>query len=170
MQASSATRHEAATRHEEAERQILTFTLGSREEENSAVDYGVDLLDVQEIRGYTPATPIPNTPSYIKGALNLRGTIIPVIDLRIRFGAAKLDYTKFTVIIVVNVGGKTVGMIADSVSDVLALQASNILPPPDFGAGGGADCVDHIANLDGNLVLMLNLQKMLAPDGIVDQW
>ena len=96
-----------------AERQILTFTLGTRAPtvgsttQGFATDYGIDLADVQKIRGYTPATPIPNTPGYIKGALNLRGAVIPVIDLRIRFGVAKLEYTKFTVIIVVNVSGRT---------------------------------------------------------------
>src|SRR5450631_1544083 len=91
----------------EAERQVLTFTLGTRSDTTYATDYGIELMEVQEIRGYTPATPIPNTPPYIKGAMNLRGAVIPVIDLRIRFGVAELAYTKFTVIIVVNVGGKT---------------------------------------------------------------
>lgn len=165
------------------ERQILTFTLGTRTLESDsgappsgyATDYGITLADVQEIRGYTPATPIPNTPAYVKGAINLRGAVIPVIDLRIRFGMAKLEYTKFTVIIVVKVGGKTVGLIADSVSDVLTLEQSDIIPPPDFGQMGGSsgghsttDCVDGIATIEGNLVLMLNLRKMLAPDGMVD--
>ena len=161
----------------EAACQVLTFTLGTRTATNAdspsgptfATDYGIELCHVQEIRGYTAATPIPNTPSYIKGAINLRGSVIPVIDLRIRFGVAKLEYTKFTVIIVVSVGGKTQGLVADGVSDVLSLQRSDILPPPDFGGAVGAgDCVDGIANIDGHLVLMLNLRKMLAPDGIAD--
>lgn len=165
------------------ERQILTFTLGTRTLESDsgasasgyASDYGMTLADVQEIRGYTPATPIPNTPAYVKGAINLRGAVIPVIDLRIRFGMVKLEYTKFTVIIVVKIAGKTVGLIADGVSDVLTLQPSDILPPPDFGRVAGSsgghsttDCVDGIATIEGNLVLMLNLRKMLAPDGMVD--
>ncbi len=160
----------------DAERQVLTFTLGTRSgdaaEANApsyATDYGIELADVQEIRGYTAATPIPNTPAYIKGAINLRGAVIPVIDLRIRFGVTKIEYTKFTVIIVVSVGGKTMGLVADGVSDVLALQRSDILPPPDFGGGSSAtDCVDGIANIDNHLVLMLNLRKMLAPDGMAD--
>jgi purine-binding chemotaxis protein CheW len=156
------------------ERQILTFTLGLHPEGLAegapvqATDYGIDLMDVQEIRGYIPATPIPNTPPYIKGAMNLRGVVIPVIDLRIRFGVQKVEYSKFTVIIVVNVTGKTVGLVADKVSDVLSLTAAEILPPPDFGMESSGDSVDAIANINGNLVLLLNLRKMLAPDGIAD--
>jgi purine-binding chemotaxis protein CheW len=156
------------------ERQILTFTLGSPAGPSQAgvsehaTGYGIDLADVQEIRGYTPATPIPNTPAYIKGAINLRGAVIPVIDLRLRFGVPRLEYTKFTVIIVVNVSGKTVGLVADGVSDVLSLKSTEVLPPPDFGPGSDGDCVDGIASIEGNLVMLLHLRRMLAPDGIVD--
>jgi purine-binding chemotaxis protein CheW len=153
---------------EQQTRQILTFTLGSHAEEEEATDYGIDLGDVQEIRGYTPATPIPNTPAYIKGAINLRGSVIPVIDLRIRFGTARISYTKFTVIIVVNIHSKTIGLVADGVSDVLSIEQAQIMPPPDFGSVNVEDCVEGIAEVEGHLVLMLNLRKMLAPDGIVD--
>ena len=155
-------------------RQILTFTLGMRSSDSEpastdyATDYGIDLADVQEIRGYTHATPIPNTPPYIKGAINLRGAVIPIIDLRIRFGVSSPQYTKFTVVIVVCIGGKTVGLVADGVSDVLSLRLEEIMAPPDFGGANGTDCVDGIATVEAKLVLMLNLRKMLAPDGLAD--
>ena len=164
-------------------RQFLTFTLGAREDpadeetgiQANAVhtngvhtNYGINLLSVQEIRGYTPATPFPNAPSHVKGAVNLRGSVIPILDLRIRFGVPDPQYTKFTVVIVVLIAGKTVGMVADSVSDVLDLPASQVLPPPDFGPRRHSDCVEGLVDVDGGLVLILDLHRMLVADGIIE--
>src|SRR5512143_2311417 len=106
--------------------QYLTFALGEEE-------YGVAILNVQEIRGYSPATPIPNTPAYVKGVMNLRGTIVPVIDLRLRLGMPAAEYGPFTVIIVMAVGRKVVGAIVDAVSDVLAFADADVQPAPTFG-------------------------------------
>jgi len=154
-------------------RQFLTFTLGSR---NSTADgdspvhsqYGIDLLAVQEIRGYAPPTPIPNAPAHVKGAINLRGAVIPVLDLRIRFGVPDPQYTKFTVIIVVALAGKTLGLVADGVSDVLDLPPESVLPPPDFGPRRDGDCIEGLADVEGSLILILDLARMLISDGILD--
>jgi purine-binding chemotaxis protein CheW len=107
--------------------QFLTFNLGEEL-------YGVDILRVQEIKGYTAVTKIPNTPSHIKGVLNLRGTIVPIIELRTKFNMPTIDYTAFTVIIVVVVRDKVMGLVVDAVSDVLNIDKKDIQPPPQFGA------------------------------------
>jgi len=95
--------------------EFLTFTLGAEE-------YGVDILKVQEIRGYDTVTRIPETPAYIKGVINLRGTIVPVVDMRLKFSLARADYNDFTVMIILNIGSRVLGMVVDSVSDVIQLQ------------------------------------------------
>src|ERR1700689_2004331 len=102
-------------------KQYLTFTLGREE-------YGIEILKVQEIKGYSAITPIPNTPAHVKGVMNLRGTVIPVVDLRSKFAMEAVEYTKFTVIIVASVGEKIVGIVVDAVSDVLTVSRGNIRP------------------------------------------
>src|SRR5512142_2514663 len=104
--------------------QYLTFSLGAEE-------YGLEILRVQEIKGYSAITPIPNTPHHVKGVMNLRGTVVPVVDLRTKFSLASVEYNKFTVIIIVTVAAKTIGLIVDAVSDVLEIPASGIRPAPD---------------------------------------
>ena len=109
--------------------QYLTFSLAGEE-------YGIDILKVQEIRGWAPVTKVPNAPAFVRGVMNLRGAIVPVIDLRLRFGLEAIEYTKTTVVIVVMVQGATgnrvIGAVVDGVSDVLNLQAADIQPAPDF--------------------------------------
>src|SRR3989338_1259265 len=107
--------------------QFLTFLLGEEQ-------YGVDILRVQEIKGYTVVTRIPNTPDYIKGVLNLRGTIVPIVDLRTKFGMEKAEYTMFTVIVVVVIQDKVTGIVVDAVSDVMNINNKDIQAPPEFGA------------------------------------
>src|ERR1035437_6176020 len=107
--------------------QFLTFLLGTEQ-------YGVEILKVQEIRGYSAVTPIPNTPAHIKGVINLRGTVVPVVDLRAKFSLANAEYNKFTVIIVVTVREKVVGLVVDAVSDVLDIGATEMRVAPEFGA------------------------------------
>src|SRR5438309_5294598 len=107
--------------------QFLTFTLRAEE-------YGVEILKVQEIRGYSQVTPIPGTPPHIKGVVNLRGAVVPVMDLRLRFGLPAADYNQFTVIIVANILGRVVGIVVDAVSDVLNVRRGDIGEIPDFGA------------------------------------
>jgi purine-binding chemotaxis protein CheW len=133
--------------------QYLTFTLGQEE-------YGIEILVVQEIRGYAAVTPVPNTPRHVRGVMNLRGTIIPVIDLRRLFGLAEVEYSRFNVIVVVTVGSKVMGVLVDAVSDVLTLPPENI-QPPDFGeAGGGA--VSGLAQAGDKVVLLLDIDRVLG--------
>src|SRR6185369_18058551 len=99
--------------------EFLTFTLGDEE-------YAIDILKVQEIRGYEPPTMIANAPPFIKGVINLRGIIVPVVDLRIKFNLGKIEYTPFTVVIILNVAGRVVGAVVDAVSDVISLTPAQI--------------------------------------------
>ncbi|MBC7859846.1 MAG: chemotaxis protein CheW, partial [Burkholderiaceae bacterium] len=105
--------------------EILAFTLGKEE-------YGIDIQRVQELRGYDTVTGIANAPEFIKGVVNLRGSIVPILDLRIKFNMGASDYDQFTVVIIVNVGGRVIGMVVDSVSDVIALSREQIKPPPQM--------------------------------------
>ena len=107
--------------------EFLTFTLGEEE-------YGVEILKVQEIRSYEEPTTIANAPPFLKGVVNLRGVIVPIVDMRIKFGLGKADYNQFTVVIILNVAHRVVGMVVDGVSDVLTLSAEQIRPAPEFGA------------------------------------
>ena len=107
--------------------QFLTFLLDDQE-------YGLELITVQEIRGYTAITPVPNVLPHVRGVINLRGTVLPVIDLRMRFGLPAVEYTKFTVIVIVMVSDKIVGLLVDAVSDVLEVNQAAMRDAPDFGA------------------------------------
>jgi purine-binding chemotaxis protein CheW len=138
-------------------RQYLTFTMGTEE-------YGVDILTVQEIRGYSSVTPIPNTPRYIKGVMNLRGTIVPVIDLRSRLLGAEGAPTGFTAIVVLMVGQRTVGVIVDSVSDVLSIRHADIHATPDFGPRVDMRLVSGLARAGDRLVILLDIDRILVAD------
>jgi purine-binding chemotaxis protein CheW len=135
--------------------QFLTFTLGAEE-------YGVEILKVQEIKGYSAITPIPNTPSYVKGVMNLRGAIIPIVDLRAKLAMPEAAYNQFTVIIVVRVGPKTVGVVVDAVSDVLNIPAKDVQPTPDFGAQVDARFISGLAKTGDRLVVLLDIDKVLG--------
>jgi purine-binding chemotaxis protein CheW len=139
--------------------QYLTFRLGDEE-------YGIEILKVQEIKGYTAVTPIPNTPAYMKGVMNLRGTVIPVLDLRSKFGMSEAEYTAFTVIIVVKVGAKTMGVIVDGVSDVLNIPKGDIQPTPDFGGAVDAHFISGMAKAGEKLVALLDIDTVLGSDGV----
>ncbi len=137
--------------------QYLTFTLGAEE-------YGVEILKVQEIKGYSAITPIPNTPAYVKGVMNLRGSIIPIVDLRAKLAMAETAYNQFTVIIVVRVGLKTVGLVVDAVSDVLNIPAQDIQATPDFGAQVDARFISGMAKAGDRLVVLLDIDKVLGAE------
>lgn len=149
--------------HEENGSQFLTFQL-----DNEA--YGVDILRVQEIKGWTPVTRIPNTPEYLKGVLNLRGTIVPIIDMRMRFNLETMEYNAETVIIVLSVqtgsGERVVGIVVDSVSDVLSVKTDEIKPSPDFGTSVNTEFIDGLATVDEQMVMLLDIDKMLTTDEI----
>lgn len=149
----------AADRDESAYAQeFLTFTLGQEE-------YAIDILKVQEIRGYDAVTAIAGAPEFIKGVINLRGTIVPIVDLRIKFGLGKVEYTPFTVVIILHLEGRIVGIVVDSVSDVTALRDEQISPAPDFGSVVRADHIRGLASVDQRMLIVVDIaQLMLAPD------
>ena len=140
-------------------RQFLTFQLGEEL-------YGVDILRVQEIKGYTAVTRIPNMPDYIKGVLNLRGTIVPIIELRTKFSMPHVDYTAFTVIVVVVVRDKVMGLVVDAVSDVLDIDKKDIQPPPTFGSQVDVSFLNGIGKAGDKLVAILDIDQLLT-DGEV---
>jgi len=137
-------------------RQYLTFGLGGEE-------YGVDILKVQEIRGWSPITPIPNMPSFLKGVMNLRGTVVPVVDLRIKLGMPEVAPSAFTVIIMVRIGAKATGLLVDAVSDVLSIPDGDVELPPDFGAAE-VRLVKGTARVADKLIVLLDIERVLAPD------
>ena len=146
-----------------AANQFLTFTLANEE-------YGVDILRVQEIKGWTPVTHIPNAPGYLKGVLNLRGTIVPIIDLRMRFNLDAIEYTPTTVVIVLSLMNegreRTFGIVVDAVSDVLNITPSDVRPKPDFGTVVDADFIDGLATVDEHMVMLLDIDCLLRPDEV----
>ncbi len=136
----------------------LTFVLATEE-------YAVDILRVQEIKGWSRVTPIPNTPEYICGVINLRGTIVPIIDLRLRFGLPKLEYGAMTVVVVVKVisGNKEriMGIVVDAVSDVYDITESDIKPAPDFGSVISIEFVRGLATVSDKMVIVLDIDRLL---------
>ncbi|HEY3064472.1 MAG TPA: chemotaxis protein CheW [Methylomirabilota bacterium] len=140
--------------------QYLTFTMAGEE-------YGVEILKVQEIKGYSAVTPIPNTPAYVKGVMNLRGTIIPVIDLRAKLAMAQSQYNQFTAIVVLTVGAKTMGLVVDAVSDVLKIPHAEIQAAPDFGAAVDARFISGMAKAGDKLVVLLDIERVLGGEEAV---
>ncbi|UNK43934.1 chemotaxis protein CheW [Luteimonas sp. S4-F44] len=134
--------------------EYLTFTLGDEH-------YGVDILKVQEIRGYDAVTRLPDAPDYIKGVINLRGTIVPVIDLRLKLRLAQARYDSFTVMIVLNVDDRVVGIVVDGVSDVVPLSAEQIRPTPEFGAAIDTRCISGIGTFDDRMLILLDIETLL---------
>lgn len=141
------------------EDQYLTFIMENEE-------YGVDILRVQEIRGWDHVTPIPNTPPYIKGVINLRGTIVPIVDLRARFGMRSIEYGPTTVVIVLKVVGeksdRIMGIVVDAVSDVHNVAKEAMQPPPDFGGAVTIDFVKGLASVGDKMIIILEIDKMMS--------
>jgi purine-binding chemotaxis protein CheW len=133
--------------------QFLTFTLDDQE-------FGIEILRVQEIKNFTRVTPIPNMPACIKGVMNLRGTIVPIVDLRIRFDMAVTQYNQFTVIIVVNVGTRIMGLVVDAVSDVLNVESNAIEATPDLGSIN-ISFISGLAKSGDRLVTLLDIEQLL---------
>src|SRR4051812_34922872 len=139
----------------EVNREVLVFVLGREE-------YAVDILKVQEIRGYDKVTPIPAAPAFLKGIVNLRGTIVPVIDLRVKFGLPEPRYDDTTVMIVLRIGPRTIGVVVDGVSDTLPLAASDIKAAPALGAVVDASYLGGLATRDGRMILLLDIERFLS--------
>ncbi len=138
--------------------QYLTFMLAGEE-------YGVDILRVQEIKGWGKVTAIPNTPDYVRGVMNLRGTIVPILDLRKRFTMDQIDYGPTTVVIVLRVEcegrDRIMGIVVDAVSDVYAVPSEELRPSPDFGGNVNVEFVRGLATVDEKMVIILNIDKLL---------
>ena len=154
MQANSSLSGTAAS-GKEAGREFLAFTLGSEE-------YGIDILKVQEIRGYEAVTRIANAPEFIKGVINLRGIIIPVVDMRIKFNLGTPVYDQFTVVIILNINGRIMGMVVDSVSDVTTLSADQIKPAPDMGAVFDSNYMIGLGTIDERMLILVDIDKLMS--------
>lgn len=143
------------------ENQYLTFMLADEQ-------YGVDILKVQEIRGWSGVTQIPNCPSYIRGVVNLRGAIVPILDMRRRFGMDEIEFTQYTVVIVVNVQNRTVGLVVDAVSDVVNLNEESLKSPPDFGTAIDSSYLRALAQIGTDMLILLNVDDMLRSSDLLD--
>jgi purine-binding chemotaxis protein CheW len=134
--------------------EFLVFTLGNEE-------YGIDILKVQEIRGYDQVTRIANTPSFIKGVTNLRGVIVPIVDLRVKFSQQDVEYNDNTVVIVLNLHQRVVGIVVDGVSDVLSLAADQIRPAPEFAVTLSTEYLTGLGALGDRMLILVNIEKLL---------
>jgi purine-binding chemotaxis protein CheW len=139
----------------EATREVLVFVLGREE-------YAVDILKVQEIRGYDKVTTIPNAPQFLKGVLNLRGVIVPVVDLRLKFGLQEARYDAFTVVIILRLAARVIGIVVDSVSDVVRLAAGEVKPAPQLGAMVDSAFLAGLATHADRMILLLDIEKLLS--------
>ena len=144
-----------ATDEDQVASEFLTFTLGQEE-------YAIDILKVQEIRGYDTVTRIANAPDFIKGVINLRGLIVPIVDLRIKFHQSQVEYTPFTVVIILNVAERVVGVVVDSVSDVLALTPSQIRPAPDFSASFDTQYILGLATVENRMLIVTDIERLMS--------
>ncbi len=145
--------------------QFLTFIMNDEE-------YGVNILCVQEIRGWESATPLPNAPSHIKGVINLRGTIVPLIDLRQCFGLDAIEYTAVTVVIVLKVetakGSRIMGIVVDAVSEVYTIANNDMKDPPDLGDAVDTDYIRGLVDVDNKMVILLEINRLLGMDELPD--
>jgi purine-binding chemotaxis protein CheW len=141
--------------------QVLTFVIGE-------ATYGIDIPCVQEIRGWSPVTPLPQSPAEVLGVLNLRGAIVPVLDLRLKFGSANVQYTPVTVIIVVSVmsakGRREFGMVVDGVSDVIDIAAQDVKRAPDLGGGASGAYIRGLLPVAGRMVVLLDIELLLGAE------
>jgi len=137
--------------------EYLTFTLGREE-------YGIDILKVQEIRGYDVVTHIANAPDFIKGVINLRGVIVPIVDMRIKFKVGEPTYNEFTVVIIMNVLGRVIGMVVDGVSDVVALTAEQIKPAPEMGTALDTGYITGLGTLNDQMLILVDIEKLMSSE------
>ena len=139
-------------------REYLTFRLDQEE-------YGIDILKVQEIRGYEPPTRVANAPSFIKGVVNLRGTIVPIVDMRLKFNCEKAEYNTFTVVIILNLRSRIVGIVVDSVSDVMELPPESLKAAPEIDSVIDSGAVMGLGSLGERMLILLDIERLMsAPD------
>ena len=147
-----------------SDNEYLTFTLGAEE-------YGVDILKVQEIRGVDSITRLPDAPDFIKGVVNLRGLIVPVVDLRMKFKLSEATYDITTVMIILNVADRTIGVIVDSVSDVIRFEASQVRPVPDLGSAIDRKFLTGLGMLEDRMLILLDIERLMTSEemGLVER-
>lgn len=159
MSTAQALDNDSATLPAASTGQYLTFIVANEE-------YGVDILRVQEIKGWDKVTALPNTPEYIKGVINLRGTIVPIIDLRQRFGLEQVSYGPTTVVIMLNVasarGNRIVGIVVDAVSEVYNVPAADLKPAPEMGQGIRSDVVRGLATVESKMIILLDIDALMS--------
>ena len=153
--ATQVARHEAARAATLAGGEFLTFRLGAEE-------YGIDILKVQEIRSYEQPTRIANAPEFIKGVVNLRGVIVPIVDLRVKLACPSAEYNSFTVVIVLNVRGRVVGAVVDSVSDVLELAAGTIKPAPEMHTSVDTSFITGIGSINERMLILMDIEALMS--------
>ncbi|MEN9435746.1 MAG: hypothetical protein RIR09_401 [Pseudomonadota bacterium] len=136
-------------------REYLTFRLDQEE-------YGIDILKVQEIRGYEPPTRVANAPGFIKGVVNLRGTIVPIVDMRLKFNCSKADYNSFTVVIILNLRTRIVGIVVDSVSDVMELPPESFRSAPDVDSVIDSGSVLGLGSVGERMLILLDIERLMA--------
>ena len=135
--------------------EFLTFTLGSEE-------YAIDILKVQEIRGYDAVTRIANAPPSIKGVINLRGVIAPIVDLRIKFNLGEPTYNQFTVVIILNIGKRVIGIVVDGVSDVINLSSDKLHPAPEFGSILDTRYILGLGTVEQRMIIVVDIEKLMT--------
>lgn len=135
--------------------EYLTFTLGAEE-------YGIDILKVQEIRGYDAVTRIANAPPFIKGVINLRGVIVPIVDLRLKFNLGDATYDQFTVVIILNIGKRVMGIVVDGVSDVIQLSSDNLRPAPEFGSVLDTRYILGLGTVEERMIIVVDIERLMT--------
>lgn len=145
--------------HQVGSGEFLTFTLGGEE-------YGVDILKVQEIRGYENVTKIANTPEHIKGVINLRGVIVPIFDLRVKFRLSKIEYDQFTVVIILSIGSRVVGIVVDGVSDVIQLSPEQVKPAPEMGEVRDTNYILGLGSTEGRMIILVDIERLMSSSDV----
>lgn len=138
-----------------ASREFLIFRLGKEE-------YGIEILKVQEIRGYDTITRIANAPAFIKGVINLRGVIVPILDMRIKFNLGEPHYDQFTVVIILNLSGRVIGIVVDGVSDVINLDTELLRPAPEFGGVIDTEYIIGLGTLEERMLILVDIEKLMS--------
>lgn len=142
-----------------ASREFLAFRLGQEE-------YGVQILKVQELRNYENVTTIANAPNFIKGVINLRGRIVPIIDMRVKFNLGNPTYDQFTVVVILSVSGHIIGMVVDSVSDVITLTPGDIKPPPEMGSTFDTQYLIGLGTIDQRMLILIDIERLMSSEDI----
>lgn len=141
------------------DQEYLTFSLGQEK-------YALDILKVKEIRGYEAVTRIANAPNFVKGVINLRGDIVPILDLRLKFDLGQATYDEFTIVIVLTINDRIVGVVVDGVSDVISLNREQVRPPPDFGTAFDNAYLMGLANIGDEMIILVDIEKIITSGDI----